>query len=118
MLLLTGVHDGPLALAANKEVHVFGRGQAVLRTSYYDVVTCSAVTATLDGLIIRREAVIDDEGDELVDGYGVACVVVSGGRLRLQACDLAGTAFARGAASAWISGGTDPVFSSCKCVAP
>ena len=62
VLLLPGMHDGPLVL--EEEVRVFGRGRAALRSASGTVVTSDHVFeaaggqlwATLDGLIIRREA--------------------------------------------------------------
>ena len=45
MLLMPGVHEGPLTLAANKVVHVFGRGQAVLQRA--GVVLTSEVQRTV-----------------------------------------------------------------------
>ena len=54
VLLLPGTHAGPLVLLADKEVHVFGRGHATLRTaSGTAVVTSEAAVATCDGLVIH-----------------------------------------------------------------
>ena len=101
VLLLPGTHDGPLALTAVKEVHVFGRGRAKLRAAEGALVTSWAVKSTLDGLVIRRDAGGSGRG-----------VWIRGGALRLQACDVAGTSIA----SIRMEGGADPLLSSCKCV--
>ena len=45
VLLLPGMHDGPLALEASKEVHVFGRGRATLRTMTGTVLSCGRLGA-------------------------------------------------------------------------
>ena len=103
VLLLPGLHDGPLALPPGKEVHVFGRGLAKLRTRMGEVVTSESDVATIDGLIIRREA-----GGDSKD-YGVW---IKGGRLRLQACDITSASLACVA----FSGGADPTVALCKCV--
>ena len=102
VLLLPGIHDGPLVIEAGRVVHVFGRGQATLRTSMGEVLTSWAATATVDGLTLRREP-----GGE--DNF---CVWIKGGRLRLQACDL--TCASRSTIN--IDGGADPVIAACKCV--
>ena len=102
VLLMPGRHDGPLVLAANKEVHMFGRGQATLRTLKGTVVTSKAIESTLDGLSLRRE-----EGG--CGDYDYA-VCISGGRLRLQTCDIT---FPSGVCVC-IGGGADSTLSSCK----
>ena len=104
VLLLPGTHLGPLVLAANKVVHVFGRGCATLQTADVTVLISSAQESTIDKLAIRREA--GGSGD--CDG-----VWIRGGRLRMQACDV--TSAASGAC-VMIEGGADPVLASCKCV--
>ena len=117
VLLLPGVHAGPLVLGprevvngegppvqvADKEVHVFGRGRATLRAAAGDVLTSAALVSTIDGLAVRRDA-----------GEGRNCcgVQVKSGRLRLQDCKVAGVRDS----SVVVSGG-DPMFESCKCVA-
>ena len=102
VLLLPGAHDGPLVLSADQEVHVFGRGQATLWASDGHVLTSSAVTATVDGLFVRREL----GGDE--HGCGVR---IDGGELRVQSCDIV--------CAQWvcvrIAGGSDPTLTSCRC---
>ena len=107
VLLLPGIHEGPLELAADKEVHVFGRGRATLRTTPGDVISSAAATATIDGLIVRREA------DDIYVGTH-SSVSISGGRLRLQACSII---VAANAARSGISieGGADPLITSCVC---
>ena len=55
VLLLPGVHRGPLELLDGKEVHVFGRGQAVLWNPDRHVVVSTAARATLDGLVLQPE---------------------------------------------------------------
>ena len=102
VLLLPGTHDGPLALVVGKVVHVFGRGCAVLRTAAGEVITSSADAATVDGLIVRREAGGDD------NDYGVW---IRGGRLRLQACDITCASLA----CIHIEGGADPTLVACRC---
>ena len=120
VLLLPGAHDGPLVLKAGKKVHVFGRGLATLRAATGTVVTSDAAAATLDGLIIRRQAGGDGSswmttifccGDVTAGtDYGVW---VKGGGLRLQACDITSAE----QECVWIEGGTaDPVLAACKCV--
>ena len=99
VLLLPGTHNGPLVLEADREVHLFGRGLATLRTAYHMVVDSKANTATLKGLIIRCE------GDS---GGGVH---IRRGALRLQACDIKN---ASRDVAVWIQGGGDPVLAFCR----
>ena len=115
VLLLPGTHAGPLVLGqreermaarqewwddrtrvltADKVVHVFGRGLATLRTAAGNVVTSRAAEATCHGLIIQREA-----GGGFGDG-----VLIRGGSLRLQACDVTNAA-----GSCIVIQGGDPV---------
>ena len=101
VLLRPGTHDGPLALAADKVVHVFGRGRATLRAAEGALVTSETLTSTLDGLVIRREA-----------GGGGRGVWIRGGSLRLQACDISSASLP----CVRIEGGADPLLSWCKCV--
>ena len=123
VLLLPGTHEGPLVLAADKVVHVFGRGQATLRagstspvpplTSFpteravsgpmAPAVTCFADEATLDGLVIRQVT------DVIGGGCGVS---IRGGRLRLHACDISSKQYA----CVSIEGNADPTVTSCRCV--
>ena len=78
VLLLPGTYAGPLVLVVEKVVHVFGRGHATLQTDSGKVVTSEAAAATCDGLVIRREA-----------GGRYDCgVLIKGGNLRMQACDV------------------------------
>ena len=102
VLLQPGTHTGPLVLVADKVVHVFGRGSATLQSATRTVLTSSADAATVDGLILRREA-----GD--VNHY---CVKIKSGRLRLQACDITNTSHV----CIGIEGGADPVVILCKYV--
>ena len=100
VLLLPGTHVGPLALPADKEVHVFGRGQATLwAVGGYALVSESAV-ATCDGLIIRQSS-------GLSDCFGVW---IKGGRLRLQSCDVV----SEKGSCIFVEGNADPVVVSCK----
>ena len=114
VLLLPGVHAGPLVLGprevvngegppvqvADKEVHVFGRGQATLwAVGGYALVSESAV-ATCDGLIIRQSS-------GLSDCFGVW---IKGGRLRLQSCDVV----SEKGSCIFVEGNADPVVVSCK----
>ena len=79
VLLLPGVHEGPLVLSADQEVHVFGRGLATMRTISRSVVLSEASKATIDGLIIRHEGGIRDS---------CSAVRIPSGNLRLQASDV------------------------------
>ena len=105
VLLLPGTHAGPLVLVVEKEVHVFGRGLATLQSATRSVVASAAAKATLDGLLIRREA--GGINNLYRDG-----VWITGGRLRLQACDI--TSAASGIL-VFIEGGADPVLAACRC---
>ena len=80
VLLLPGTHEGPLVLPADKEVHVFGCGRATLGTAAGTVVTSRSETATLDGLIVRTGA--------HTFGSGHFGILVTAGKLRVQACDV------------------------------
>ena len=103
VLLQPGTHEGPLVLSADQEVHVFGRGEALLRVgSSGTVLTSLAAMATLDGLALRREV-----GGSLGD-CGVS---IKGGRLRLQACDV----FNATGTCICVEGGAEPVMTSCRC---
>ena len=86
VVLLPGVHEGPLLLQYRTEVHVFGRGRAILRASGEHVVVSHAKSATLDGLILRREW--DNSADDC-DEYSRndSCVAACGDKLRIQVCD-------------------------------
>ena len=106
VLLLPGTHDGPLVLTAGKVVHVFGRGRVTLAATG-TVVTSEAAAGTLDGLNIRREA------GSTSNNYSRDCVWIRGGRLRVQACDVACAALS---ACVVIGGDADPFLVACKCV--
>ena len=86
----------------DKEVHIFGRGLATLRTSGSTVVSSTAARSTVDGLIIRLE----DSTPYVI----IHCLSIRGGRLRLQACDISS------GSGIEIDGGADPVVINCKCV--
>ena len=88
VLLLPGTHAGPLVLRTNQEVHLFGRGQATLRTSMGSLLTSTAVRATVDGVSLKRF---------LVAGEGDHCVVLERGALRLQVWGVADREGGRGA---------------------
>ena len=108
MLLLPGTHDASLVLPADKEVHVFGRGRATLRSAAGTVVTSSSAVSTIDGIVVRQERII--EGIHR-SSFGVA---IEGGALRVQACDISSASDA----CIFVTGGagTDPVVTGCKCV--
>ena len=80
VLLLPGTHEGPLVLRADQEVHVFGRGKATLRTSAEHVIVSASEKATLDGLVVRTGA--------HSFGSGHFGILVTSGKLRVQACDV------------------------------
>ena len=102
VLLQPGMHAGRLVLAPDQEVHVFGRGRATLRVADGNVLTSSSAVATVDGLILRREA----------GGGNRYCVWIRSGRLRLQACDVTCASIS----CIGIEGGADPTITACKCV--
>ena len=102
VLLLPGEHAGPVVLSPSKEVHVFGRGLAVLSTSTGEVLVSEAVTSTVDGLVIQRKV------NDAVNDYAVW---IARGGLRMQACDVTSASLA----CVCVQGGADPVLASCKC---
>ena len=108
MLLLPGLHKGPLVLAADKVVHVFGRGRAtMLWAAPGSAVASEAAVATIDGLLMRRVG-------EVGQGYGV---LIRGGALRLQACDVMGPHAVEGqsaGASVSFRDGADPILLACR----
>ena len=107
VLLQPGVHAGPLTLTAGQEVHVFGRGRATLRTTAGHVLTCTGAKATFDGLSLKR--VVLNESD----GCGV---IVRGGALRLQKCNVTSAADAGIWASHLPDDELDLSVVECKCV--
>ena len=102
---------------------MFGRGQAVLRTDAGHVIISTAIQATLDGIIVRREAGESDNPapsfDEWMErGPGGAgggppnCGVwICGGWLRLQACDFVSLS----GHCVQIDGQADPTVATCRC---
>ena len=108
VLLLPGTHAGPLVLAAGKRVHVFGRGQATLRTTAGDVLTSRAFRATFDGVSFKRVLVAAAEYEH--------CVVVRRGALRLQTCDITSMAGYGIYASPRGGARVDLSVVECKCV--
>ena len=116
VLLLPGTHEGPLVLPADKEVHVFGRGKATLRTAAGTVLTSESKVATVDGLTVRCEAPFDleDVGDDAEELFEPDIGVwIKGGRLRLQGSDVVSTSVS--GTCVRIEGGADPQLASCKC---
>ena len=108
VLLLPGIHEGPLTLAANQEVHVFGRSLATLRCVRFSAVISAAVKSSLVGITIRREVDMTPLG-------GLACregyaVHITEGNLRLQSCNIVN---ASPAAGICIQGGSNPVVAMC-----
>ena len=112
VLLLPGIHEGPLVLSADQEVHVFGRERARLWTTAGNALTSSATQATLDGLVIQQGGVLID-GDDFsdADGFGVR---IAGGAMRFQNCSITSSMNS----CMFIDGGsdTDPVLVGCTCV--
>ena len=96
VLLLPGLHPGSLLLT--KDVHVFGRGAAEIRSSNSaHVIVSVAPDAVIDGLILRSQPDLGHESPTIADlAVGLAernwntctCVEVVGGRLRMQACHI------------------------------
>ena len=83
ILLRPGTHAGPVTIA--KEVHVFGRGEATMKTPPSG--TCifvSAAVATLDGLLVRGPLV----APSIRDGATSAAIFITAGSARLQECDV------------------------------
>ena len=131
VLLQPGTHEGPLvltgdgprgggdeeggenweppALTVGKEVHVFGRGLATLRRAAGSVlISRGAVKATVDGLVLVQAAGVP---------FSHGAVLIAGGALRLQTCDVPGASdagiFVHGGGFNNI--GADPVIVGCKC---
>ena len=97
---------------ADTEVHVFGRGRAVLGTVINPPLISGASVASADGLIIRRRAGDEDQNYGNYAGTYGFTALIDGGRLRLQACDLVNDT----GSCVLIKGGADPTLASCKCV--
>ena len=104
VLLLPGLHTGPLELAVDKKVHVFGQGRATMKTAAGSVIVSKAASSTIDGVNIQREA---------SPAYSdVGAVAIQSGGLRLQACDVRGVAFHITCIT--MSGGADAVVNGCR----
>ena len=81
ILLLPGVYPAS-DIEINFEVHIWGRGQAIIRATDNDeAIISTAANATLDGLTIERTAASAGE----VGGHAV---IVKDGSLRVQNCKL------------------------------
>jgi len=84
VLMRPGVHAGTFELHLHRVVHVFGAGQAILRApeskgaSVSALVASNATASTLDGIVF-----VDPHAK-----CSKALVLVRGGSLRVQACDL------------------------------
>lgn len=78
VLLLAGMHEGPLVLTADMNVHIFGRGEATLWYATGDVISSNATTSTLDGVIILSNSM----------EYDHIGIRIHGGCLRLQFCNV------------------------------
>ena len=109
VLLLPGSHKGPLRLRADRSVHVFGRGQATLWAATDSAIISNASEATVDGIVLRCEATGWGWADTSKHG-----VLITGGRLRVQACDISST---HGSGETMRIEGGDPVIIGCTCVA-
>ena len=107
VLLLPGTHEGPLVLAADQEVYLFGRGLAALRAAVGDVLTSWSATAMLVRLIVRQEGVLGGGG---IDGCGVH---IRGGALRLEACSICSLS-----SSCVLVSNAQPTLIGCTCVSP
>ena len=144
VLLLPGTHAGPLVLAADREVHVFGRGLVTLWTSAGHALVSRAATSTLDGLIVRQCPTLDsvtvapdgptstindrDEGAPVPGAAGAPALEEAFEDLEeppeeFGVCIEAGRLrlqacdiSSASSTSLFIHGGADPVVSSCKCV--
>ena len=81
ILLLPGVYEGGVILS--KEVHLYGRGEATLRRAAGEghVITSTAPTATLDGLVVRLGP--HAEGEE-----GHLGILITAGSLLVRHCDV------------------------------
>ena len=109
VLLQPGRHEGHLVLAAGQEVHVFGRGQATLRSTTEIVLKCEGASATVDGVSLKR---LPATGGGFLD----RCIYILSGALRLQTCDIISAVDS--GISAWATDGAEFDLSlvECKCV--
>ena len=107
ILLQPGTYTLSAFITIAKEVHLFGRGLARLRTVQCDGIRCGAATATVDGLIVERPT-----GRKKADVKGVGVAIVGGSRLRLQNSEVTGP-FDYGLT---ITEGADPVITASRCV--
>ena len=99
ILLLPGVHSGFMGL--DKSIRIFGRGAAEISYSgSTHIILSIAEDVVLDGIIFRlvpNSHYLNPTTEDLAVGLAKrefsrsACVDVVGGRLRLQACDIAQT---------------------------
>ena len=115
VLLLPGMHEGPLVLPPGKVVHVFGRGLASLHVAYGNALTSSAANSTIDGLNFRFAYPADiGEGGWGKDDEAPLVWIKSGG-LRLHSCDLScGNNEGGCPGPCLLIEGGDPVLTSCK----
>ena len=81
ILLLPGAYEGGVVLS--KEVHLYGRGEAMLRRAVGEgnVITSTAPAATLDGLVVRLGP--HAEGEE--GNFGI---LITAGSLLVRHCDV------------------------------
>ena len=115
LLLSPGAHAGPLLIAADKVVHVFGRGRATLRTTTGEGATLVSLAhaSTFDGLLLKR----DVPGGKEKERFWSYCVFVHGGGLRLQNCAVT----SKSLAAVGVDHGASPTIVDCRihhCVGP
>ena len=105
ILLRPGTHVGTVTIS--REVHVFGRGAAVLQVPPSGMgVSCIAPVSTLDGLLVRGPAAQLDP-----TGTAGTAVSIAGGAVRLQECDISSGAVL----GVKVAGGADPLLMNCRC---
>ena len=110
VLLLPGTHEGSLVLAADKEVHVFGRRRATLRATLGNTITSEASGSTCAGLLVQRVTRFADDNETVLGAEGNG-VHIRGGALRLQDCEILCEALV----GVLVSGeGTDPTVAGCR----
>ena len=98
ILLLPGVYEGGIVLS--KEVHLYGRGEALLRCAAKDgpVITSTAAAATVDGLIAR----FDSRSCSPPEGYPI--ISIDGSCLLLRHCDVSGALSGAGTEAKFTAG--------------